>query len=103
MILLVDANQGVQAQTFANFYLAFGNDLVIIPVLNKIDLKNANPEVVEKQLNNLFDIEKKDILRVCIISFNLNQSFFLHLRIISRIFRYLPSWVLVSKIYWKKL
>lgn len=64
VILLVDANQGVQAQTFANFYLAFGNDLIIIPVINKIDLKNANPELVEQQLHNLFDIEKSDVLRV---------------------------------------
>lgn len=64
VILLVDSNDGVQAQTVANFYLAFGNDLVIIPVLNKIDLKNANPERVTKQLNSLFDIEPKEVLKV---------------------------------------
>jgi small GTP-binding protein len=64
VILLVDANQGVQAQTYANFYLAFANDLLIIPVLNKIDLKNAKPEEVEKQLHKLFDVDKKDVLRV---------------------------------------
>lgn len=64
VILLIDANQGVQAQTFANFYLAFVNNLLIIPVLNKIDLKNANPELVEEQLHNLFEIKKKDVLRV---------------------------------------
>ena len=64
VILLVDANQGVQAQTYANFFLAFGNDLVVIPVLNKIDLKNAKPEIVEEQLHRLFDIDKKDVLRV---------------------------------------
>lgn len=64
VILLIDANQGVQAQTFANFYLAFVNNLIIIPVLNKIDLKNANPELVEEQLHKLFEIEKKDVLRV---------------------------------------
>lgn len=67
VILLVDANEGVQAQTFANFYQAFVKDLIIIPVLNKIDLKNANPEAVEEQLKNLFDIEKKDVLRVGIV------------------------------------
>lgn len=64
VILLVDANQGVQAQTFANFYLAFGNDMVIIPVLNKIDLKNANPDLVAQQLHNLFEIDKNSIIRV---------------------------------------
>jgi len=64
VILLVDANQGVQAQTVANFYMAFGKGLVIIPVLNKIDLKNANPEAVSGQLRTLFDISEKDILKV---------------------------------------
>lgn len=64
VILLVDANDGVQAQTVANFYLAFGNDLVIVPVLNKIDLKNADPERVSKQLETLFDIDPKEILKV---------------------------------------
>ncbi|KAL3266565.1 hypothetical protein HHI36_010731 [Cryptolaemus montrouzieri] len=64
VILLVDANDGVQAQTVANFYLAFGKDLTIIPVLNKIDLKQANPERVCHQLKNLFDIEAKDVLKI---------------------------------------
>ncbi|KAG5892366.1 hypothetical protein JTB14_035980 [Gonioctena quinquepunctata] len=64
VILLVDANDGVQAQTVANFYLAFVNDLVIIPVLNKIDLKNANPERVCSQLQTLFDINPKDVLKI---------------------------------------
>lgn len=54
----------MQAQTVANFYLAFGKDLVIIPVLNKIDLKNADPDRVCVQLKTLFDIEKEDILKV---------------------------------------
>ena len=62
VILLVDANQGVQAQTVSNFYLAFANDLVVIPVLNKIDLPNADPEAVKDQLQNLFEIEKGDVL-----------------------------------------
>ncbi|XP_034937066.1 translation factor GUF1 homolog, mitochondrial [Chelonus insularis] len=64
VILLVDANEGVQAQTVANFYLAFGKDLVIIPVLNKIDLKNADPERVTNELISLFDFEKEEILRI---------------------------------------
>lgn len=64
VILLVDANDGVQAQTVANFYLAFGNDLVIIPVLNKIDLKNADPDRVCAQLHSLFDIEPSEVLKV---------------------------------------
>ncbi|XP_069168480.1 translation factor Guf1, mitochondrial isoform X2 [Procambarus clarkii] len=63
-ILLVDANQGVQAQTVANFYLAFMNELAIIPVLNKIDLKNANPTVVKEQLMNLFEIDPDEVLLV---------------------------------------
>lgn len=73
VILLVDANDGVQAQTVANFYLAFKNDLVIIPVLNKIDLKNANPERACKQLTSLFDIETKDVLKVRVFIFCVNQ------------------------------
>ncbi|WP_414173068.1 GTP-binding protein [Candidatus Hodgkinia cicadicola] len=65
VLLLVDANQGVQAQTVANFYLAFTNDLAIIPVLNKIDLKNANPDAVILQLQNLFYIDPEDVIKVC--------------------------------------
>nr|CAH7722848.1 unnamed protein product [Callosobruchus chinensis] len=64
VILLVDANDGVQAQTVANFYLAFGNDLVIIPVLNKIDLPNADPERVCHQLQTLFDIDPSTVLKI---------------------------------------
>ncbi|KAK9876649.1 hypothetical protein WA026_014025 [Henosepilachna vigintioctopunctata] len=64
VILLVDANDGVQAQTVANFYLAFGKDLKIIPVLNKIDLKQANPDKVCEQLRTLFDIEPDEVLRI---------------------------------------
>ena len=58
-VLLVDAGQGVQAQTMANFYLAFDQDLTIIPVLNKIDLPTAQPEQVMQQLTNLFDLHQK--------------------------------------------
>ncbi|MBM18348.1 MAG: elongation factor 4 [Epsilonproteobacteria bacterium] len=61
-LLLVDAAQGVQAQTMANFYLAFEQDLKILPVLNKIDLPNANPERVIKELDTLFDFTDNDVL-----------------------------------------
>ncbi|KAL5011724.1 hypothetical protein ScPMuIL_010275 [Solemya velum] len=64
VILLVDANQGVQAQTVANFYLAFESNLTILPVMNKIDLKVAKPDVVLKQLKNIFDIKPEDVLKV---------------------------------------
>ncbi|XP_063927721.1 translation factor GUF1 homolog, mitochondrial isoform X1 [Zophobas morio] len=64
VVLLVDANDGVQAQTVANFYLAFGKDLTIVPVINKIDLKNADPDRVTRQLKSLFDIEPYDVLRI---------------------------------------
>ncbi|KAK4306724.1 hypothetical protein Pmani_021467 [Petrolisthes manimaculis] len=63
-ILLVDANQGIQAQTVANFYLAFTNDLTIISVLNKIDLKTANPEAVKEQMFTLFEIDPDEVLQV---------------------------------------
>lgn len=62
-LLLVDASQGVQAQTLANFYLAFEQDLAIIPVMNKIDLPNADPEKIEKELEHLFDFRHEDIIR----------------------------------------
>ena len=64
VILLVDANHGVQAQTLANYYLAASKNLKIVPVLNKIDLKNANPEKVTQDLKSLFDIEPEDVLKV---------------------------------------
>ncbi|KKP24687.1 MAG: Membrane GTPase LepA [candidate division TM6 bacterium GW2011_GWF2_28_16] len=63
-LLLVDAAQGVQAQTMANFYLAFDQDLTIIPVMNKIDMANAQPEVVENELHVAFDIDKSEVLRI---------------------------------------
>jgi len=61
-LLLVDAAQGVQAQTMANFYLAFSQDLAIVPVINKVDMAAADPDRVAKQLEHLFDFEKKDML-----------------------------------------
>lgn len=64
VILLVDANEGVQAQTVANFYLAFTRELVVIPVLNKCDLKGADPEWAAGQLKNLFDIDPETVLKI---------------------------------------
>jgi len=62
VLLLVDAAQGVQAQTVANFYLAFEADLAIIPVINKIDQINADPENVKSQLKSIFDIDPESVL-----------------------------------------
>jgi elongation factor 4 len=62
-LLLVDAAQGVQAQTMANFYLAFEQNLTIIPVINKIDMDAANPERIEKELESLFDYRPSECLR----------------------------------------
>ena len=61
-LLLVDACQGVQAQTMANFYLAFEQDLTIIPIINKIDMANADTERVSRELDSLFDYKKDEIL-----------------------------------------
>ncbi len=59
-LLLVDAAQGVQAQTMANFYLAFDQDLTIVPVINKIDMAAANPALVAQELKSLFDIKTEE-------------------------------------------
>lgn len=64
VILLVDANQGVQAQTVANYHLAIDKGLIVIPVLNKIDLKNADPDRVCIELSHLFDIDPETVMRV---------------------------------------
>lgn len=61
-LLLVDAVQGVQAQTMANFYLAFEQNLTIVPVINKIDLPNADIERVSKEMKQLFDFDAKEII-----------------------------------------
>ncbi|MGW6458461.1 translation elongation factor 4 [Streptomyces sp. NPDC055078] len=63
-VLLVDAAQGIEAQTLANLYLAMENDLTIIPVLNKIDLPAAQPEKFSEELANLVGCEPDDVLRV---------------------------------------
>jgi GTP-binding protein LepA len=61
-LLIVDAAQGIQAQTISNLYLALGNDLEIIPVLNKIDLPAANPEEVKDQIIDLIGCDRDDII-----------------------------------------
>jgi GTP-binding protein LepA len=63
-ILLVDAAQGIEAQTLANLYLAMENDLKIIPVLNKIDLPAAQPEKFSEELANLIGCQPEDVLKV---------------------------------------
>lgn len=63
-VLLVDAAQGIEAQTLANLYLAMENDLVIIPVLNKIDLPAAQPEKYAEEIAGLVGGDPADVLRV---------------------------------------
>lgn len=64
VVLLVDANHGVQAQTVANYHLAKSKELAILPVLNKVDLKNADPDRVCMELLTLFNIDPDSVLRV---------------------------------------
>ncbi|MBN2058760.1 MAG: elongation factor 4 [Candidatus Saganbacteria bacterium] len=61
-LLLVDATQGIEAQTLANAYLARQHDLVIIPVINKIDLPAAEPARIAEELKHVFGVEEKDII-----------------------------------------
>ena len=61
-ILVVDAAQGIEAQTLANLYLALDSDLTIIPVINKIDLPNADPEKVKRELMEQLGFEEEDII-----------------------------------------
>lgn len=61
-LLIVDATQGIQAQTISNLYLAIENDLEIIPILNKMDLANAMPEEVKDQIIDLIGCEREDII-----------------------------------------
>ncbi|MGY1839167.1 MULTISPECIES: translation elongation factor 4 [unclassified Modestobacter] len=63
-VLLVDAAQGIEAQTLANLYLALENDLAIIPVLNKIDLPAAQPEKYAAEIAHIIGCEPDDVLRV---------------------------------------
>src|SRR6516164_9848410 len=63
-ILLVDATQGVQAQTVANAYLAVGNNLTIVPVLNKIDMQAARPDEIKEEILVSLGIDPSEILAV---------------------------------------
>ena len=63
-VLVVDAAQGVQAQTLANVYLALENDLEILPVLNKVDLPSAQPEVVKEEIENLIGLDCSDAIEI---------------------------------------
>ncbi|MCC8070736.1 MAG: translation elongation factor 4 [Bacteroidales bacterium] len=62
-LLIVDASQGIQAQTISNLYMAIDNDLEIIPVINKVDLESAKPEEVEDQIVELLGCDRSEILR----------------------------------------
>ncbi len=62
-LLIVDASQGIQAQTISNLYMAIDNNLEIIPVINKCDLDSAKPEEVEDQIVDLLGCDRSDILR----------------------------------------
>jgi GTP-binding protein LepA len=61
-LLLIDATQGIQAQTISNLYLAIEHDLEIIPILNKVDMENANIEEVSDQIIDLIGCKKEDII-----------------------------------------
>ena len=61
-LLVIDASQGVEAQTLANAYLAFQNDLVLIPVINKIDLPQANPDLALEQLEHIIGLKKDEAI-----------------------------------------
>lgn len=63
-LLVVDASQGVEAQTLANLYLAMEADLEIIPVINKTDLPSAHPDEVAEEIGNLLGVEPEEIIRV---------------------------------------
>ncbi|MGO1638724.1 MAG: translation elongation factor 4 [Ancrocorticia populi] len=63
-ILLVDATQGIEAQTLANLYMALENDLTIIPVLNKIDLPSAQPEKYAQEVASLLGVEPEECIAV---------------------------------------
>ena len=63
-ILVVDASQGVEAQTLANTYLALENDLEILPVINKVDLPNARPDEIAKEIEDVIGLEAMDAPRI---------------------------------------
>ena len=63
-LLVIDASQGVEAQTLANAYLALQNDLFLLPIINKIDLSVANPELTLEQLENIIGIKREEAILV---------------------------------------
>ncbi len=63
-VLVVDATQGIEAQTLANLYLAIENDLEIVPVVNKIDLPSAHPDEVAQEIEDLFGLDAADVIPV---------------------------------------
>ncbi len=69
-LLVVDASQGVQAQTLANAYLALEHNLVLIPVINKIDMPQARVEEVKQEIQEILDVEEKDISFLLLIRIN---------------------------------
>ena len=62
VLLLVDASQGIQAQTIATYEMATLNDLVVIPILTKIDLEHADPDAKSLELSSMFDFDINDII-----------------------------------------
>lgn len=62
-LLIVDATQGIQAQTISNLYMAIDNDLEIIPIINKVDLDSAKPDEVEDQIVELLGCKREEIIR----------------------------------------
>lgn len=64
VLLLVDATQGIEAQTLANVYLALENDLEIIPIINKVDLPSADPERIKQQIEDVIGIPAKDAIEI---------------------------------------
>ena len=62
-LLIVDAAQGIQAQTISNLYMALEHDLEIIPIINKVDLPSAMPEEVEDQIIELLGCKREEIIR----------------------------------------
>jgi GTP-binding protein LepA len=63
-LLIVDATQGIEAQTLANLYLALEHNLIIIPVINKIDLISAMPDEVAEEISNLLGVPDEEIIRI---------------------------------------
>ena len=64
VLLVIDATQGIQAQTIANLTLAMQHNLAVIPVINKIDLPSANPDFIKEQLEDVLQIESSDAVLV---------------------------------------